>query len=85
MWRSRVMATQPAPGRYGDPVDVPGMRSRDRARRSLALVEGAAGIAGICDIGAEGCDELAEPEDVGVEVEADPRGLHAARAETSYA
>jgi hypothetical protein len=73
----------PCAGRHGDPVEVPGVRGRDRAGRSLALVEYASGVAGIRDVAAEGCDELAEPEDVSVEVEPDLRCLHAARAETS--
>jgi hypothetical protein len=59
------------------------VRGRDRAGGSPAVAEYTSGVAGIRDVRAEGCDELAEPEDVSVEVEPDVSCLHAARAETS--
>ena len=73
----------PGSGHHRDPVEVPCVRRRDGAHRTDALVDQPARIARIGDIGADGRDQLAQPEDVSVEVEPDRCGLHAARAEIS--
>jgi hypothetical protein len=78
---------QPAPdGDLRYPVGVEHVRARDRARRPLPLVDDSAGIAWIGHVVAEAGQDLAEPEQVSVDVEADLSGTQvhpAARCDSS--
>lgn len=74
----------PCSGNHGDPLEVPRVRCGDGAGRTVAFVYYTARITWVGDVGTDGCDQLAETQDVGVEVETDGRVSHAARAEISY-
>jgi hypothetical protein len=65
---SRVTISHP-----GYPVGVEHIRACDGARCPVPLVEDGSGVAGIGDVVAESAGDLAEPENVSVDVEADLR------------
>lgn len=74
---------QPFGGDARDPFGVQGRRGRHHARRALLLEQHGARVAREGDVRAEPGEDAAEAENVGVDVEADLRGLdpaHAARA-----
>jgi hypothetical protein len=68
---SRVMISQPRGGDLRYPVRVEHVRARDGAGRPLPLVDDGSGIAWMGHVVAETGEELAEPEQVSIEVAAD--------------
>ncbi len=77
------MATHPAPATAGIQSSVVGVRRRDWAGRAALLWSTVAGVTRVSNVKTHARDQLAQPEDVSVEVEADRPSPHAARAEVS--
>jgi hypothetical protein len=68
---SRVMISQPRAATLRYPVRVEHVRARDGAGRPLLLVDHSSRIAWMGHVVAEAGEDLAEPEQVSVEVDAD--------------